>query len=309
MLLFELNALSGWRAPSSLTRGCSLPCVAHAADCCLCSSAEVVDLLASDSDSDSDADLLVSPFKRSRPQSVNHGGSRPCDEAAGPSHVGRRLQWELPEDEPEPQRQQQEQQGQQARQLAELCQVSLADAVAALEACGGDIEAAADFILESQQQGGQEQRREAHLQQPVQQQQQQPAQQQQQQQPAQQQPAPQHRPPGQPGAAAAAAAAAAAGAQAGGQPSAAATYSPGAAWPLRQRLALPPLAPGQRLSDAYTVVLLVDSREKQAAVAALQVVLGQQGVAVESRGLPVGDMLWVARDRCAACSMRPSAVP
>ncbi|PRW33317.1 crossover junction endonuclease MUS81-like [Chlorella sorokiniana] len=282
------------------------------------SAPEVVDLLGSgcDSEDDSDADLLVSPFKRSRPQPVD---SRGGSEGAGPSHVGRRLLWEATEQQRQPlaqqaQQQQQAQQTQRAQQqaqqpspgrqeavqqLAELCQASLADAQAALEAWDGDLDAAADFLFKAQQQQHREQpvqqeQGQGQQQQQRQQQQQQRQRQQQQRQRQQQQRQEQAQAPHQPGAAAAAAAA---GAHAPAQAGAAAAFNPGAAWPLRQRLALPPLAPGQAFQDAYEIVLLVDSRELQATLAQLQAALGRQGVAVESRCLPVGDMLWVARDR------------
>ncbi len=258
--------------------------------------ADVVNLL--ESDSDSDADLLISPFKRPRQRPV--AGS--SHEGAGPSRAGRRLEWQEPAQQleqltqraqqPVAQHARQQQQQQQpspalqqaAQQLAELCQVSPDDAVAALQVCGGDLEAAADFIFESQQ-----------LQQPQAAERQPPApplqQQQQQQQPAQ------LRAPHQE---AAAAAAAARGAQAPEQAGAVAAHHPGTGWQLRERLALPPLAPGQAFSDTYDTVLLVDSREQQATLQALKAALAQQGMAVESRCLPVGDMVWVARDRCVA---------
>ena len=98
------------------------------------------------------------------------------------------------------------------------------------------------------------------------------------------------------------AAAAAAAASSGAGVLGGARFDPAAAWPLRERAALPlpPLAPGRRFADAYQVVLLVDSCERQRAhrgVDRLVSALRARGLAVELRGLPVGDALWVARAR------------
>lgn len=106
------------------------------------------------------------------------------------------------------------------------------------------------------------------------------------------------------GAGAAAVAAAAAGPQQrqGGVLIGRRELDPMRAWPQRPRqcLALPPLAAGQRFEDAYELVLLLDQRELQRAQLPLGTMvakLEQQGVTVETRKLPVGDALWVARAR------------
>ncbi|GBG87072.1 hypothetical protein CBR_g44528 [Chara braunii] len=74
------------------------------------------------------------------------------------------------------------------------------------------------------------------------------------------------------------------------------------------QLPLPPLSEGQRFSEAYGVVLLLDHREqflrnsnrdnpKERAARLLRFNGGNCGVDVDVRQLPVGDALWVARDR------------
>ena len=76
-------------------------------------------------------------------------------------------------------------------------------------------------------------------------------------------------------------------------------FDPGASWPPRQQLVLPPLVSGKGFADTYDVVLLVDFRERQRAhrtLAQLASALHTRGANVyTTRQLPVGDALWVAR--------------
>lgn len=72
---------------------------------------------------------------------------------------------------------------------------------------------------------------------------------------------------------------------------------PATEWPLRGRLALPPLEPGEQFGSTYDVVLLLDANEQQGRLPALVNALQARGVVAETRRLPVGDALWVARPR------------
>ena len=274
------------------------------------------DLLAFDSEPDED--FMLHPPRRQRQQ-------RGSSTNAGPSRLI-----------PAGGAQKQQQRDLDGQQLVESLQVPLHAARQALEACYGDLNAAADSLLGVdaatpvvQQQAEQQQLRPQQVQQHQvqhQQVQQHQVQQQQMQQPGEEAPGPSRAGSrGRPAAAAAsvparawrapaaaampragtAAAAAAALVAAGAAPAQPAGgilsgrgFDPSTAWLLPQRmaLALPPLAAGQGFEEANQLMVLIDSREKRE-INQLKASLQAQGMAAEARNLPVGDVLWVARAR------------
>lgn len=234
--------------------------------------AGVIDLLDSDEEYERD-------YGRPGPAPAYRrtGGSH---DGAGPSRQPARQQQAPPPPVPRTPLQQQQRWAQQARQLAGMLQVPQHLALEALEQHGGDVQLAAELLLDGAA------AQDAATRSPV----------------AAAQPA-------GAGARAGPAAGAAAGRRAAEAPQVHAgvlgggAWAPAAAWAPQQRLPLPPLPAGQSFGAAYEVVLLLDRRERQRAQRDLSFLLGalhQRGVAVEQRHLPVGDALWVARPRCAA---------
>ncbi|CAI7822774.1 unnamed protein product, partial [Closterium sp. NIES-54] len=61
---------------------------------------------------------------------------------------------------------------------------------------------------------------------------------------------------------------------------------------------VPPLAAGERFSDAYDVIIFIDNRDSECHGPVFASQLSQQfGLATEVHALPAGDAMWVARQR------------